>query len=171
MPDASPIWNVSRGVNSILNFLAQSLQSVNGYNLFADVPGFNSPSIIFGDVYRPDLLLASSSNSLLYVVELTVGYESNLYKNVRRKQEKYKELIRQLRKDFNDVKFVNISMSSLGVFANECVTFMKMLDNVGFSETHKMYCVRKMTSIAIRTSYYIFCCRNKDWENPVLWTL
>ena len=156
--------------NSILNFLAQSLQSVNGYNLFADVPGFNSPSIISGDVHRPDLLLASSSNSLLYVVELTVGYESNLYKNVRRKQEKYKELIRQLRKDFNDVKFVNISMSSLGVFANECVTFMKMLDNVGFSETHKMYCVRKMTSIAIRTSYYIFCCRNKDWENPVLLT-
>ena len=59
----------------------------------------------------------------------------------------------------------------VGVFANECVTFMKMLDNVGFSETHKMYCVRKMTSIAIRTSYYIFCCRNKDWENSVLLTL
>ena len=59
--------------NSILNFLAQSLQSVNGYNLFADVLGFNSPSIISGDVYPPDLLLASSSNSLLYVVELTVG--------------------------------------------------------------------------------------------------
>ena len=117
------------------------------------------------------LLLASSSNSLLYVVELTVGYESNLYKNVRRKQEKYKDLIKQLRNDFKDDKFVNISMSSLGVFANESVTFMKMLDNVGFSETHKMYCVRKMTSIAIRTSYYIFCCRDKDWENPVLFTL
>ena len=60
---------------------------------------------------------------------------------------------------------------SLRVFANESVTFMKMLDNVGFSETHKMYCVRKMTSFAIRTSYYIFCCRDKDWENPVLFTL
>ena len=57
--------------NSIQNFLAQSLQFVNVYNLFADVPEFNSPSIISGDVYRPDLLLASSSNSLLYVVELT----------------------------------------------------------------------------------------------------
>ena len=28
--------------NSILNFLAQTLQSVNGYKLFADVPGFRN---------------------------------------------------------------------------------------------------------------------------------
>ena len=60
--------------NFVLNFLAQSLQFVNGYNLFADVPEFNSPSIISGDVYRRDLLLASSSNSLLYVVELTRAF-------------------------------------------------------------------------------------------------
>ena len=68
-------------------------------HLCVEVPGFNSPSIISGDVYHPDLPLASSSNSLLYVIELTVGYESNLYKNVRRKQEKYKEHIKLLRKD------------------------------------------------------------------------
>ena len=68
--------------NSIINFLAQTLQSVNGYNLFADVPGFRHPSIITGDRYRPDLLLTSSNNSLLYLVELTVGYESNLESNI-----------------------------------------------------------------------------------------
>ena len=53
--------------NSILNFLANTLQTVNGSSLYADVPGFKSPSIITGDAYRPDLLL-SLSNGSLYVV-------------------------------------------------------------------------------------------------------
>jgi hypothetical protein len=70
--------------SSILNFLANtSMQTVNGSALYADVPGFKSPSIITGDTYRPDLLL-SLSNGSLYVVELTVGYETNLENNVKR---------------------------------------------------------------------------------------
>ena len=62
-----------------------TLQTVNGSALYADVPGFKSPSIITGDTYRPDLLL-SLSNGSLYVVELTVGYETNLKNNVKRKK-------------------------------------------------------------------------------------
>ena len=157
--------------NSILNFLAQTLQSVNGYNLFADVPGFRNPSIITGDRYRPDLLLTSSNNSLLYLVELTVGYESNLESNIRRKNIKYKELVKQQRKYFKSVKFVNISISSLGVFAKESSTFLKMLDDIGFDDKYKRYCIRRMMAIAIRTSYYIFCRRNKEWGDPQLLAL
>ncbi|CAB3986396.1 Hypothetical predicted protein [Paramuricea clavata] len=71
--------------NSILNFLADTLQTVNGSALYADVPGFKSPSIVTGDAYRPDLLL-SLSNGSLYVVEFTVGYETNLENNVKRKK-------------------------------------------------------------------------------------
>ena len=102
----SPILVVLR-YNSILNFFAQTLQSINGYDLFADLPEFRTPSIITGDRFRPDLLLTSSNNSLLYyVVEFTVGYESNLESNIREKKIKYKELIKQQRKYFNHVKFV-----------------------------------------------------------------
>ena len=57
------------------------------------------------------------------------------------------------------------------IIAKESDTFLKMLENVGFNNAHKMYCVKKMTKIAIRTSYFIFCCRNKEWENPKLFTL
>jgi hypothetical protein len=70
------------------------------------VPGFKSPSIITGDTYRQDLLL-SLSNGSLYVVELTVGYETNLENNVKRKKVKYRELVRQLDENFNEVNFVN----------------------------------------------------------------
>ena len=61
----------------------------------------------------------------------------------------------------NDVKFVNISISSLGVFAKESSNFLKMPDDIGFEDKHKIYYIRKMMTIAIRTSYYIFCCRDK----------
>jgi hypothetical protein len=91
---------------------------MNGSALYADVPGFESPSIITGDTYRPDLLL-SLSNGSLYVYELTVGHETNLENNVKRKKAKYKELVKQLDENFNEVNFINLSMSSLGIFAQE----------------------------------------------------
>ena len=48
------------------------------YNtLYVDLPGFITPSVITGDELRPDLLLAIE-NKLLYILELTVGFETNL---------------------------------------------------------------------------------------------
>ncbi|CAB4014263.1 lisH domain and HEAT repeat-containing KIAA1468 homolog [Paramuricea clavata] len=97
--------------NSVLNFLAHQLQTVDGSTLYADLNGFKSPSILTGDTYRPDLLL-SCSNGSLYVVELTTGYETNLKNNVKRKKDKYRELLRQL----------------------------DMLDSIGLDKNHQMYC-------------------------------
>jgi hypothetical protein len=53
---------------------------------------------------------------------LTTGYETNLRNKVTRKKDKYRELLRQLGKKFNQVKFINLSISSLGIFAEECST-------------------------------------------------
>ena len=104
-------------------------------------------------------------------MELTTGYETNLKNNVKRKKDKYREPLRQLVKNFNQVKFINLSISSLGIFAEECSTFLDMLESIGPDKNHQMYCVRKMMTIAIRTTYYIFRCRNKEWENPDLLTI
>ncbi|CAB4030630.1 Hypothetical predicted protein [Paramuricea clavata] len=151
----------------ILKFLAKTFQSLNECKLLVDLPGFESPSIITGDEYRPDLFV-STSDKHLYVVELTVGFESNLTNNVNRKKAKYKNLIRELDQNFTSVKFINLSVSSLGVFDKECHTFVKMLNELGLDNQHQQYCIRKMISIAIRSTYYIFCCRNKEWANPEL---
>ena len=126
-----------------------------------DLPGYNSPSIITGDTYCPDLLLSTSSRCL-YINELTVGFESNLQKNVERKKSKYKELISEQKEHFDSFKFVNLSISSLGVFAKECFPFLQMLDDLGFEKKYQNYCIRKITTIAIRTTYCIFCCRKKE---------
>ena len=99
--------------------------------------------------------MLSCSNGSLYVVEHTVGYETNLENNVKRKKAKYRELVKQLNQDFHQVKFVNLSM----------------LANVGLDTKHQTYCIRRIMNIAIRSTYYIFCCQNKEWESPDLLTI
>ncbi len=59
-------------------------------------------------------------------------------------------------------------MSCLGIFAHECSSFLDMLENAGLDKNHQIFCIRKMMTTAIRSTYYIFCCRNKEWENPEL---
>ena len=152
--------------DSVLNFMWKTFQ-INKCKIYADLAESPSPSMITGDEYRPDLLIITPDN-VLYITELTVGFETNLHNNVKRKEARYKELIKQQSKNFKSVKFVNLSISSLGVFDKECLSFLEMLDTIGLDKNHQKYCIKKIMSIAIRTTYYIFCCRNKEWSNPEL---
>jgi hypothetical protein len=43
----------------------------------------------------------------------TVGYESNLQVNANRKRQKYLDLIKEKEADYDKVKFVNLSLSTL----------------------------------------------------------
>jgi hypothetical protein len=69
-------------------------------------------------------------------------------------------------KNYEKVKFVNLSIISLGVFSHSSLDFTKMLKDPKFDEQCRKYYVRKIINICIRSSYYIFCKRNKEWDNP-----
>ena len=153
--------------DSILNFIANNLPSQHFQNIFVDLPGFSNPSIITGDKHRPDLLLTTKDNCL-YILELTVGYETNLRNNIERKRSKYAVLIKDQMKHFKTVKFVNLSVSALGVFDQESLAFIEMLKELNVGINHQKYILRKVINIAIRSTYYIFCCRDKKWSNPDL---
>ena len=104
----------------LLNFLATSLKAVEGSSLYVDIPGFPSPSIVTGDGLRPDLLLKTKDNCL-YILELMIGFETNLNNDVERKRLKYLSLVSDLRNHYKSVTFVNLSMSSLGIYASSCL--------------------------------------------------
>ncbi len=72
--------------DSVVNFIATSLQPIidSRSSLYADVNGYTSPSVVTGDSYRPDLLVHLQASDCLYVIELTVGFESNLESNIIR---------------------------------------------------------------------------------------
>ena len=97
--------------DSILNFIAKSLQPVINVHssLSANGNGFLNPSVITGENYRPDLLFLIQSKCL-YVLEWTVGLESNLNNNAVREKEKYLNLIKEISRNYKCVKFVNLSM-------------------------------------------------------------
>ena len=157
--------------DSVVNFIATSLQPIiNGRSsLYADIIGYPSPSVITGDSYRPDLVIHHfESNDCLYVIELTVGFESNLKSNITRKREKYKDLIHNLNNDYKSVKFVNLSLGSLGVFSSDSSSFQDMMNEMKIDIKQQRYIIKKIMNIAIRSTYYIFCCRNKSWDNPDL---
>ena len=56
---------------------------------------------------RPDLLI-TLEKKCIYVLELTIGFESNLFTNVARKQQKYQDLINEQHKNYEKVKFINL---------------------------------------------------------------
>ena len=82
--------------NSALHFVASTLQSLRNSSLYVDLPGFLSPCIVTGDQLRPYMLF-SIGKTTLYVIEVTVGFETNLNSNAETKHEKYYELNRDSR--------------------------------------------------------------------------
>ena len=125
-----------------------------------------SPCIVTGESLRPDLLLISPNNCL-YILESTV-VETNLDINSHREEEKYRSLLKDLSCDYRQVQFVNLSMSCLGIFGQSSDSFLEMCKCIGIDQSHLNYIFKKISSIIIRTTYYIFCSRNKPWSNPEL---
>ena len=81
--------------NSVLLFLANTFSSLKQCTVYADLPSFLSPCFITVESYRPDLLLPTDKN-ILYILELTVGFETNIQNNSDRKATKYSSLINDL---------------------------------------------------------------------------
>ena len=101
-------------------------------------------------------------------LELTVGFESNIQINSDRKASKYSSLILDLKHTYSDVKFVNLSMSTIGIMGKSSESLLLMLDDLNLDKPTQNYLIRKVMNIAIRCTYYIFCCCNKPWSNPNL---
>ena len=46
--------------------------------------------------------------------------------------------------------------------------FLDMMNDIGIDKKQQRYIIKKMINIAIRATYYIFCCRNRNWDSPDL---
>ena len=114
-------------------------------------------------------MLISIGSATIYIIELTVGFATNINLNAERKKDKYMQLTRDLSSKYHGVKFINLSISSLGIFGKSCNSFMAIMCNdLNIDKQQLNYALRKITAIIIRSSYYIFCLRNKLWTNPDL---
>ena len=133
--------------------------------VYCDVDGFLSPTIITTEDFRPDLVITTNTN--IYIMELTVGFETNIRKNEERKQSKYTDSINNLSKE-KKVLFVNLSMGACGVVGKESGKLFSMLKELGMNEMESHFLIRKLMNVCIRSTYFIFCKREKAWEDPDL---
>ena len=97
-----------------------------------------------------------------------MGFETNILINSKRKSTKYNALIKDLKSQFSAVHFINLSMGALGILGTSFLTFPTMLEETGMDKAIQRKLMMKISNIAIRCTYYIFCKRNKEWTNPDL---
>ena len=131
-----------------------------------DLPGYLSSCIITGDSLRHDMLFSTAGK--LYIIEVTVGFETNLANNAHRKELKYRSLVTDLGNDYHSIEFINIRLSCLGISgqSSESESFLKMCTKLNSDNRHLQFTLSKLSTIAIRMTYYIFCMRSKPWCNP-----
>ena len=107
------------------------LNIVRRLNIYADIAGFKNPTLISGEDDRADIIIHDSNQ--LYVLKLTVGYETNMSKNSNRKQKRYENLIKRLTSVYK-VTFINFSMGALGIFGKSSSNYLSMLKQLGKTE-------------------------------------
>ena len=64
------------------------------------------------------------------------------------------------------VSIIIIVMSALGIMGKSSDSLITMLDDLRFDKIASNIIMKKLMNIAIRCTYYVFCCRNKSWANP-----
>ena len=157
-------WNWRH--DSILLNTARFLAKIPGVTVYCDIENseFLTPSVITGDEKRPDIVVVKEK--LCMILELTVGFETNIQKNTERKGNHYKDLITRLNTTYQ-VRFVNLSMGAIGVIGKDS-NLKKIFMEMGLVKEEATYIAKKIINICIRASYYLFCKRNQAWEAPSL---
>ena len=103
--------------NSILLNIANILKPLVK-TIYVDLLGrFLCLDSITGASHRPDMILIDSEN-IMYIVELTVGHESNVDRNTKRKADKYSHLLKDQRllRTYKKVEFINLVITTGRVF-------------------------------------------------------
>ena len=151
--------------DSILLNIAKVLSPLPNTSVYCDINDeYQNPSVISGENYRPDIIVKQSNS--ITIIELTVGFETNIEKNLQRKMQKYQTLIKNLSANYQ-VTFVNLSMGSIGVIGNGS-NFRKAMKNLHIDNNLINFLIKRIINISIRSTYFVFCKRNSEWDNPEL---
>ena len=115
-------------------------------------------------------MIVIDKSNRMYIIELTVGHESNTESNAKCKAEKYNQLLHDeaLCRTYKRIDFNNLVMTTGGVFSKDTRSFFTMLNTLKIDSSLIKYTAVKVTRICIRISYYIFRMRDKDWSSPEL---
>ena len=88
--------------DSILKNLVTYFKTIHGNLKYCvDIPGCESTSVITGEERRCDIVIRDTNK--LYIIELTVGFETRILINAERKLKHYEILCKELSQGFESV--------------------------------------------------------------------
>jgi len=153
--EARYTWRHNAILRILVDHVENGLQA--GDSLYADLPGRRSPSEMFHNIL-PDITVTSGGN--VYILELTCCYEKKLVSSKEYKHEKYKHPSDSCKVGKMKFHVFTLEISSLGFAScSELSQFLRLIKVPPVSTTH----VRRMGEMALRSSFFIFCCRHKPW--------
>ena len=91
------------------------------------------------------------------MLELTVGFESNISENSTRKAKIYGDLIEELSPASKRVIFVNLSMSALGILVTSSTYLSDMLHQLSFDSNQTKSILIKLMNISTRCMNISIC--------------
>ena len=97
------------------------------------------------------------------MLDLTAGFKTNFKKNFDRKEKRYQQLLAELSNKYK-VYYVNLSLGAIGTIENDSLIKTAM-ENFDLTKETLNFIVNRITNVCIRTTYYLFCMHNKEWEN------
>ena len=134
---------------------------------FVDIESYPNPSIITGDEQRRNFAIVKGDN-LLLLLQLTLGFETNIKNNFDRKEKHYQQLLIQLLNKYK-IYYVNLSLGAIGTIGKDNL-IMTAMGNFDLSKETLNFIVNRSINVCIKSTYYLFCMRNKELENPELLT-
>ena len=155
--------------NSILANITKALAGLKDVQIYADLPGYACPTSVTRSLKRPDLILVHRKENVV-VVELTCGFITKVKENSERKQTSYNETLQDLHARYKNATFVNLSMSALGLIGknDSGQNLLNTLTSIGVPKVNATNVIRTAINICIRSTYYLFCKKDKDWLDPDL---
>jgi hypothetical protein len=120
---------------------------------------------------RPDIIIYSKSMKIIIWGELTVPLEENINAAAIRKRIRYSvstkekvSLADQCRRNDWTVYDFTFEVGSMGFVGYSTRRFLSKL---GFKSSHLKWLLTRISRIAMRSSYLIWCCRKeRTWEPP-----
>ena len=114
---------------------------------------------------EPDLTLCWKNDNQIITIELTCPYETNTEKSWEFKKRRYENLKNELITPKSNFKLILLEITSLGFTTNDVKCFKDFILKLNLDYERIIY---KCQEVAMRTSFYIYCRRNKQWFNPEL---
>ena len=150
--------------NSILSSLFNHLNTkvCHDFKIFADLTNYENRGNLFKSK-KPDIVI--KENDSIAATELTCPFELNIIKSREYKENKYRELKKDLVVPYKRFMLILFELTLSGFISKNIKEMRTLLQKLNIDDH---YVINKLTEVAIRCSHMVYCKRNKDWPNPEL---